>query len=308
MKLPWPFGHLWLKSLSVALAAMLWLLVSGDETVERGLRVPLEFQQYPEGLEMIGEPPALVDVRIRGASSTLSRLGPGDLVAQIDIKAARIGQRLYQLTPEQVRAPFGVQVVQVTPPSVTLVFEMTASKQVAVVPAVEGEPAAGYVVGPIAIDPPTVEVLGPQSSIARLTEATTEPVPVGGARATVVDAVAVGLVDSALRLKLPRRAQVRVEILPGPAERTIRQRPVRLRNLGNNLVARATPSGVDVVLRGSREGVNAADPDEVAASVDLSGLGAGDYPLPVRVESPQRAGVAHILPAIIQVNISRGKD
>ena len=61
MKAPWPFGNFWLKALSVAFAAMLWLFVSGDETVERGLRVPLEFQQFPEGLEMIGEPPALVD-------------------------------------------------------------------------------------------------------------------------------------------------------------------------------------------------------------------------------------------------------
>ena len=308
MKAPWPFGNFWLKALSVAFAAMLWLFVSGDETVERGLRVPLEFQQFPEGLEMIGEPPALVDVRIRGGSATLSRLGPGDLVAQLDLKAARIGRRLYQLTPEQVRAPFGVQVMQVTPPSVGLVFELTASKQVTVVPAVEGDPAPGFVVGMITVDPPTVEVLGPQSSIARVIEAITEPVPVAGARAAVLDAVTVGFSDPALRLKTPRRAQVRVEINPGPVERAIRQRPVHLRNLGSNLVARATPSGVDVVLRGSRDGVNDVDPDQVSASVDLSGLGAGDYPLPVRVESPQRAGVARILPATIQVKISSDKD
>ena len=88
----------------------------------------------------------------------------------------------------------------------------------------------------------------------------------------------------------------------------MRQRPVHLLNLGRNLVARATPSGVDVVLRGSRDGVNGVDPDQVAVSVDLSGLGAGDYPLPVRVESPPRAGVARILPATIQVKISSGKD
>jgi hypothetical protein len=308
VKAPWPFRHFWLKALSVAFAVMLWLFVSGDETVERGLRVPLEFQQFPEGLEMLGEPPALVDVRIRGASGNLSRLGPGDVVAQLDIKGARTGRRLYQISPEQVRVPFGVQVVQVAPSSVALGFEMTASKQVPVVPAVDGDPAPGFVVGSITADPSKVEVVGPQSSVARVTEALTEPISVAGARSAVLDAVTVGFLDSAVRLKSPGRAQVRIEVIPGPVERTIRQRPVHLQNLGRNLVARATPTAVDVVVRGSRDGVNAADPDQVAASVDLAGLGAGDYALPVRVVSPQRAGVARILPATIQVNISSGKD
>ena len=48
-------------------AVLLWLSVAGEETVERGLRVPLEFQQVPPGLELTGEPPTLVDVRLRGS-------------------------------------------------------------------------------------------------------------------------------------------------------------------------------------------------------------------------------------------------
>jgi YbbR domain-containing protein len=308
MKAPWPFGHLGLKALSVGFAVLLWLVVSGDETVERGLRVPLEFQQFPAGLEMMGEAPAVVDVRVRGASSTLSRLAPGDIVAELDLKAARMGRRLYQLTPEQVRVPFGVQVVQVTPPAVTLAFESSASRQVPVVPAVEGNPAPGYVVGKVTVDPPTVDVVGPQSAIARVTEALTEPVSVGGARATVNDAVTVGFQDAALRLKTPRLAQVSVEVLPGPVERTIRERPVHLKGVGTNLVASAAPNAVEVILRGSREGVSRVDPDQVAASVDLTGLGTGIYTLPVHVDGSQSAGVARILPATIQVHITSGKD
>ena len=37
----WPFRHFGLKLLSVALAVLLWMVVSGEETVERGLRDPL---------------------------------------------------------------------------------------------------------------------------------------------------------------------------------------------------------------------------------------------------------------------------
>ncbi len=308
MKAPWPFGHLGLKVLSVAFAVLLWLFVSGDETVERGLRVPLEFQQFPGGLEMMGEAPSLVDVRVRGASSALSRLGPGDIVAQLDLKSAVVGRRLFQITPEQVRTPFGVQVVQVTPPSIALVFEPQVTKQVPVAASLEGDPAPGFVVGQILAAPASVEVVGPQSAVARVTEAVTEAISVAGARAAVTDTVSVGFIDPAVRLKTPRLAQISVEIVPGPVERTVRERPVHLMNLGANLVVRAVPSAVDVVVRGSREGVNRVDGASVTAAVDLAGLGAGSYTLPVRVETPPRAGVARILPATVQVSITSGKD
>jgi YbbR domain-containing protein len=268
----------------------------------------LEFQQFPPGIEMIGEAPSVVDVRVRGGTSTLSRLGAGDIVAQLDLKGARVGRRLYQITPEQVRVPFGVQVIQVTPPTIALAFEISATKQVPVVPEVEGDPAPGYVVSKMHVEPPTVEVIGPQSAIARVDEAVTEPVSVAGARAAVNDTVTIGLLDPGLRLKTPRMASVSVEVEPGPEERTFRARPVHLKNLGGNLIARATPNIIDVVLRGSREGVNDVEPDDVVASVDLTGLGAGAYNLPVHVESPQHAGVARILPATLQVIITSGKN
>ena len=308
MKAPWPFGHLGLKTLSIGIALLLWLFVSGDETVERGLRVPLEFQQFPAGVEMMGEAPSLIDVRVRGGSSTLSRLGAGDIVAQLDLKAARVGRRLYQITPEQVRVPFGVQVVQVTPPTIVLAFEISATKQVPVVPELDGEPAPGFVIGTTQVDPPTVEVVGPESAIARVVQATTEPVPVGGARNAVKDTVTIGLLDPSLRLKTPRLAQVTVDVIPGPVERAFRERPVHLVNLGSNLVARATPHAVEVVVRGSREGVGEMEMDEVVASVDLSGLGVGNYTLPVHVESPAHAGIARVLPATLQVTINSGKN
>jgi YbbR domain-containing protein len=304
MKAPWPFGHLSLKTLSVGFAVLLWFAVSGEEVVERGLRVPLELQQLPAGLEMLGEAPSTVDIRVRGASGTISRLDAGDIVAVIDLKTARVGRRLYQLTPEHVRVPFGVQVAQVMPPTLAMAFEASMSKQVPVVPAVEGDPAPGYVVGKVTVDPPVVEVVGAQSAITRATEAVTEPVSVAGARETVNDAVTIGVVDGGLRLKTSRPARVSVEVMPGPVERTLRGRPVQLRNLRSGLLARATPNSIDVVLRGSREAVNQVDDDAVVASIDLAGLGVGDYTLGVHVDDPDRAGVARIIPATVQVRIT----
>ena len=301
----WPFRQFGLKLLSLGLAVALWMIVAGEETVERGLRVPLELVQFPAGLELPIEAPTVVDVRVRGSSTTLSRVAPGDIVAVLDLRAARPGRRVFQLTPEQVRVPFGVEVVQVTPASVAMLFENSVSATVPISPTIDGAPAPGYVVGKITVQPATVQVTGPESAVKRTTEALTETVSVAGARAAVSETVTIGLLDPSMRVKSSGVVTVRVEVLPGPRERALRGQPVHLRNLGANLAAEAVPSTIDIVLRGSREGLSRVDSGDVVAYVDLQGLGPGDYPLDVRVDASSDAGVARIEPAIAQVRITR---
>src|SRR3989304_2149312 len=106
------FRHFGLKLLSVVLGMLIWLLVSGEQIVERALRIPLEFTNLPAELELVGETPTVVDVRGRGSSGALSRIAAGELVAVLDLRSARSGRRLFHLTGTDVRAPFGVEVVQ----------------------------------------------------------------------------------------------------------------------------------------------------------------------------------------------------
>jgi YbbR domain-containing protein len=305
---PSPFRHLGLKLLSVLLGVMLWMVVAGEETVVRGLRIPLELQQFPDGLELESEPPSTVEVRMRGSSGTLGRLSSTDVVAVIDLRGVHAGRRLFPLTPEQVRAPFGVEIVQVTPPTVTLVFEASATKQVPIEPTIDGKPAAGFVVGNVKVEPPTVEIVGPESAVKQAIEALTEPVSVTGARELVRGTVKVGMADSALRLKTSRPVVVDVQIVPAPVERPFHGLPVHLKNLGSNLTAQSSPVTVDVSLRGSREALNRMRFEDVSAYIDLAGLGAGEYSLPVRADAAREAGVTRIDPPLVQVRIALGKN
>jgi YbbR domain-containing protein len=304
----WPFRHVGLKLLSVAIAVLLWMVIAGEETVERGLRVPLELQQFPAGLELLGDVPTTADVRVRGASGTLSRVSPGEIVAVLDLRSAKAGERLFHLTPDQVRVPFGVEVVQVSPPTVAVAFEKAASRNVPIKPAIDGKPAAGYVVGKITTDPQAVDVVGPESAVLRVVEALTEPLSIAGAVGPVQETVTVGTLDSAVRLRTQRTAKVTVQIVPAPLEQTVRDRPVHLRNVPANLMATVVPSKVDVTLRGSREALSRIKPDEATAFVDLTGLGAGEYMLTVYADSSRDAGVARIEPPAIQVRITSARD
>lgn len=304
----WPFRHLGLKLLSLALAVLLWMAVAGQEIVERGLRAPLELQQLPAGVELSGDVPTAVDVRVRGDSGALSRVGPGDVVAVLDLRGARPGRRLFPMTPDQVRTPIDVDVVQVTPSAIAMVFEESATRTVPVVPSVDGRPAPGYVVGSLTADPASVEVVGPESAVKRATEVLTEPVLIAGARDRVRETVMIGVLDPTLRIKNARSAMVTVQMQPAPAERVVHNRPVHLRNVAQGLVAQAAPAVVTVTLRGSREGLAALAPDDIVVYVDVAGLGVGDYSLDVHADVERDAGVTRLEPSLVQVRITRGQQ
>lgn len=293
--------HLGLKFISLVLAALIWLIVSGEQIVERALRIPLEFTNLPAQLEIVGDPPDVVDVRVRGSAGSLSRIPAGELVAVIDLKAARTGRRLFHLTSGDVRTPFGVEVVQVTPASVAINFELSSSKIVPIVPGIEGEPAAGYVVGTVTSDPPTVEVIGPVSALRELTEAITEPVSVADASGPVNESVTVGVPDSAVRLRDPQNARVSVAISPAPVEWSVAGITVTVKGSDRPTV-QISPRTVTIHVRGPRE-MTSSTPSAFEATVDATGLGAGQFLLPVRVVAPARVGVLNTDPAQIRVRI-----
>jgi YbbR domain-containing protein len=298
------FAHTGLKVVSVALAVLLWMLVSSQRAfVERGLRVPLELQNLPDNLEMVEPPPESVDVRVRGTADALGRIASGDVVATVDLSGAQPGRRLFHLSTGRVKAPFAVAVTQVAPSSIAIRFEPAATRIVRIVASVEGEPAPGFIVGTISADPPTVEIVGPESVLRRVTEAITEPVWIGSARADVRASAIVGVADEGVRLKSAKTANVSVSIVPAPEERQIPAVPVRVRNLASGLRATITPPSVKVRVRGTKEAIAKIRETSIVAYVDLEGIGRGDYGLPIRLEPTANVGVDQLDPTIVSIHV-----
>ena len=209
-----PFRNLGLKFLSTLVAGLLWLIVAGERVVERVMRAPVEFQNLPAGLELVGNPPDTVEVRLRGSSGALSRMAGGDMAAVLDLATARPGRRLFHIAQNQVTVPYGIEIVQVGPSTLTMEFELSAIRQVKVEPDIEGRPAAGYEVTRVTSDPDLVEVAGPESALKRLQAAITEPVTVTDQTRSVREVVTIGVPDSSLRLRTPQTAVVTVTISP----------------------------------------------------------------------------------------------
>jgi YbbR domain-containing protein len=302
---PSPLRNIWLKFLSISIATLLWLVVAGDRIVERALRVPIEFQNLPVGLEIVGDQPESVDVRLRASSGALGRLAPSDLAAVIDLRSARPGRRLFHFTPASVKVPYGIEVVQVSPATLPIGFENSAVRIVQVRPSIEGSPAAGYEVATVSSNPATVEVVGPESSLRGLDEAMTEPITVAGANRPVREVVTIGVADPVVRLRTPQTAEVTVQIVAGSSDRTIPGLPVQIKNLDNGLRGRLNPARVAISVRGTAQGVKAVSAEALDLHVDAAGLAPGDHTVDVRAGTVPGLAIDGVNPSMLRLHITR---
>lgn len=292
--------NLWRQLVAVLVALGLWFLFGGQKIVERAIRVPLEYTNLPPGIEMTGDVPTVVDIRVRGSEAALTRIVPGELVAVVDLAAAKVGPRLFHVTGNDVRTPSGITVVQVSPSNVGVSFEPSAVRRVTVSPVVDGTPAYGFEVGTITASPSTVEVLGPAGALKDLQAVITEPISVAGASASVHDTLTVGVPDRTIRLRAPQRVEVDVEIRPAPVERIVAGVAVEVRG-GRHV---ASPLGtVTLTIKGRVEALRELQASALHAFVDVSQARPGSAPLPVGVDAPAGIEVVRVDPQQLAVQV-----
>jgi len=298
-----PFRNFWLKAVAVAIATLLWVAVGGEKIVERSLRAPLEFQNLRSGLELVGEAPSTIDVRVRGTSTSLGRLAQGDLKAVLDVASARPGRNQFHITPDNVVAPFGVEVSYVGPATLLLVFERLVRRELPVKADIEGHPAPGYEVRRVTVEPARVEVEGPEGAVRDLTEVTTDPVELTASAAQVRESVRIGIPNSEARLRAPQNVVVTIDIQPVRTERTIGGVAVRMPRLRPGQRAQSSPPTVAVTVRGDEAALKNLAAGAIEAYVDVADLGPGRYTLQVRVTQSPLFGLVRVDPPQVYVTI-----
>jgi YbbR domain-containing protein len=174
-----------LKLLSLAIAIVLWLLVTGqNQPVTAHVNVQLNFIR-PPSLEISNDPPRTVDVMLTGSRNKLDDLTSLDLVATVDISDQRAGERILRLADKaQITLPQGIKVDSFQPSAIPIRLEEIVERQVAVDAKVEGKPADGFEVYSVYSDKGSVAVRGPASRVNSLQNVATESIWLAGHKET----------------------------------------------------------------------------------------------------------------------------
>ena len=206
-----------LKLVSLLLAIGLWLAVARDPIAEVEMRVPIEFRNLPDSLEVDSASFTEAQIRVRGPGRVIHGLQVADVRAEIDLAGVRPGERTFDLTGRQVHAPEEVEVVQIIPGQFHLSFDNRATRVVEVRPSVTGNFASGLRVAQRIADPPSVMITGPRRRVETVEAAITDPVDASGVmtRATFVTQAYVP--DPLIQVVHPTPIRVTV-IMEGPGD------------------------------------------------------------------------------------------
>jgi YbbR domain-containing protein len=174
------FDNFILKMASLAIAILMWYGVARDPVAEINLQVPIEFSRAPENLDYSSDVIPQAQVRLRGPARILRDLPQEEVRAIIDLRGALPGEHTYDLTTGRIQVPHDVEVMQITPSRLHLVFDQHQTRQVAVKPRVVGTLPTGYRLESVTPKPATLTVTGPSRHVNAIENALTDAVDITG--------------------------------------------------------------------------------------------------------------------------------
>jgi YbbR domain-containing protein len=198
------------KFISLLLAIGLWLAVARSPIAEIEIRVPIEFRNLPDNLEIDSASFTTAEVRLRGPERAIHHLDPTDVRAEVDLSNVQPGERTFDLTARHVRVPQELEVVQIIPGQFHLSFDSRDTRTIEVHPRVTGNFASGMRVAQVEADPASVTVTGPRRRVEALEAASTDPVDASGTMTSASFVTQVYVADPLIQIVHPRPIRVTV--------------------------------------------------------------------------------------------------
>jgi YbbR domain-containing protein len=276
----------------------------------------LRTKEVPVRVSPIGSPVqgfAAGESSVEPASATVS--GPASLVdlvesavAQPELTGLRVdftGDRII-LRPQDARGG-EIGRVTVNPETANVSVEIVQqefSLEFVVNPQISGQPALGYNVTGVSVDPPVVTLTGPLEelqSLDAIAGISTTEVPIGDARASVTRQVeltlpaGVGVIGS-------NQVLVTVSIAAARGEATFLVIP-QIQNVGDGLAV--TPSqSVSVTLSGDLPVLQALSPESIVVVADAEGLEAGFHLVVLQITAPSNTTVVSYEPTELGIALT----
>lgn len=242
------------------------------------------------------------EVRVIGPESAVAQIAAvfatvrfGDVAVDLSDSAPAIPVDASGLPIDGLQVEPGVVVVTVP------LLPTATTKTVPVLWTLKGAVANGYWVSQVAVDPVAVTVRGEQAAIAQLARIETAVVDVTGLTANRSAPAALILPDG-VTLVQPIDASVTVTVVPLAGTRPF-YTALQVINLGAGLDASTDPGSVTVIVAGPANILATLPAEQVIASVDASGRGAGTYTIDVAIKLPSGITLQSVQPTRVTVTI-----
>ena len=285
----WP-----VKVCCLIIAISLYLFHQASLTEKRSFVIPL--QLIEEGAVMhTGDYTSNVTVVIRANTEQISSIHTNEIQAFVNLNSlAKSGE--YTL-PVKVKVTdeimsFDPFEIKVKPEYIKIKVEPKDLKYIPLEASVVGEPAHGYEIKSVSIEPSELEVTGPLSIIENTNKIYTEKIDVEGLTKNETFEVAYKTLNKLLSVKETEPLQVTVNIEPAIMERTIENIVVNVTGLNEKFFLENDIPDVSVTLQGTVPVLENYSPGKRFVSLDLQSIKEeGEYDLPLNYNIPSYFGL-----------------
>jgi YbbR domain-containing protein len=195
--------NIWLKLASLTIAVALWFIVMLSGRSEVTKDIPVTFINVPEKLEIV-DYPGVISVQIQGQERLLKYLKPNEVNAILDVSEAREGRSFYTITKDNIKLPKSFLVTNIDPETISLTVEGQLKKVVSVKPHIVGAPEKGFKIVEIKVEPETVTLEGPKSSITKVEIVKTEPIDIEGIKNNLIYKANLSLTSSHVKKNIDK--------------------------------------------------------------------------------------------------------
>jgi YbbR domain-containing protein len=296
------------------------VLVISSEPVTAAIRIDHLVQtRMPLRISIIGTPalgfraglPTSIpsQVTITGSQELISRIDSANVIVSVDGARASVEQQVRAFARDSDGEIInGLQVAPDTV-SVRVVMEQLSNyRDLAVLIKKKGQPAEGYAVTDVSVEPLIVTIYGPIDAVqATKGFIETLEVAIDNAKSDIDEQVGLD-VPVGVSLVSEKQTSVRVHIRVQPliGTRTIKRKPV-LVGISSVYSSTISPDTADILLSGPLPKLNTLTESDVVMELDVTGLTVGVHQLTPRIHVPDGITATSVQPATLQVELSLGK-
>jgi len=291
------FGY---KVGSLFLGIILWYFVQGEEIVELNRKIQINFITEPQ-VAIRGSKIRYVDATIKGPRVLQSYYTDQTIETNIIIPKGKIGNQEYRIDKHLFQGWNPKLDIIVHDPVISVFVDRKESRAIPVRVVTQGLPTSGLTLEKVESKPTSVTITGPKSEIDRISELSTAPVDISGAKQS--ESLEAEIVFDATKgiSVTPVKVLTQIQLGESRINKQFSSIPIYLE--GGSQSTAFSPKFVSLVLQGTKKTMDSISRKEIRAFLDVRDLTAGSHRRKIQVKIPQDTILIETIPNEAMVEI-----
>ena len=281
------------------------LLVQIDPVISKELPIQVDVVDLPasgyEAQSPVIEP---ISVTISGPATQVNQVASVRTAVEMGGTKSQVEYKNQALLPYDSQGNI-VEQVDLKPDTahvIVPVAERPGRKEVAVRPDLTGQPAMGYRLASVQVEPSSVVLFGSSEALEQVPGfVETREISLEGATEDISESAEL-ILPAGVTASEGGIVVLSATITPIEGGRTVKQKPI-IQGLGPDMDATSALDEVEVILSGPVPLLESMEPDDMFVILDLAGLLPGTHNVRPEVISPAGSQVESVLPETVEVVI-----